>query len=62
MKVTFLDYLILMCVFSILDICERNKRYHGRRKNGNLKRKTGHVLTLSDLSIVLKHSVGHMTL
>ena len=41
-------------VFSLLD--KRNNRYHGKQKNGNLKRKNKHVLTLSELSIVLKHS------
>ena len=58
MRVTFLDYLILM--FSLLDIRKRNNR--SNRKNGNLKRKNKHVLTLSDLSIILKHSGRHMTL
>ena len=55
MRVTFLDYLILM-FFSLLDIRKRNKRSHGKGKNGNLKRKNKRVLTLSDLSIILKHS------
>ena len=49
-------------VFSALDIRKRNKGSHGRHKNGNLKRKTKHVLTLSDLSITLKHSGRHMAL
>ena len=40
-------------VFSLLDIRKRNNRSHGKRKNGNLKRKNKHVLTLSELSIVL---------
>ena len=61
MKVTYLDYLILMFV-SLLDIRKRNKRSHGKRKNGNLKRKNKHVLALSHLSITLKHSGRHMTL
>ena len=52
MRVTFLDYLILM-FFSLLDIRKRNNRSHGIRKNGNLKRKNKHVLTLSELSIIL---------
>ena len=40
MKVTFIDYLILMLLFfSLLDIRIRNKRSHGKRKNGYLKRK-----------------------
>ena len=30
-----------------------NDRSHGKRKNGNLKRKNKHVLTLSELSIVI---------
>ena len=46
--------------FSLLDIRKRNKRSHGKRKNGNLKRKNKHVLTLSELSIFLKHSCRHM--
>ena len=59
--VTFLDYLILM-FFSFLDIRKRNNRSHGKRKNGNLKRKNKHVSTLSELSIILKHSGRHMAL
>ena len=42
--------------FSLLDICKRNNQSHGKRKNGNLKRKNKHVLTLSELNIILKHS------
>ena len=61
MRVTFLDYLILM-FFSLLDIRKRNNRSHGKRKNGNLKRKNKHVLTLSELSIILKHSGRHTAL
>ena len=49
-------------VFSLLDIRKRNNRSHGKRKNGNLKRKNKHVLTLSELSIILKHSGQHMAL
>ena len=49
-------------VFSLLDIRKRNNQSHGKRKNGNLKRKNKHVLTLSELSIVLKHSGRHMAL
>ena len=48
--------------FSLLDISKRNNRSHGKRKNGNLKRKNKHVLTLSELSIILKHSGRHMAL
>ena len=62
MKVTFLDYLILIGVFSLLDIRKRNKRSHGKRKNVNFKRKNKHVLTLSELSINLKHLGRHMAL
>ena len=61
MRVTFLDYLILM-FFSLLNIRKRNNRSHGKRKNGNLKHKNKHVLTLSELSIILKHSGRHMAL
>ena len=43
-------------VFSLLDIRKRNNRSHGKRKNGNFKRKNKHVLSLSELSIILKHS------
>ena len=53
--VIFLDYPILM-FFSLLYICKRNNRSHGKRKNGNLKHKNKHVLALSELSILLKHS------
>ena len=49
-------------IFSLLDIHKHKKRSHGKRKNGNLKRKNKHVLTLSDLSITLKHSGRHMAL
>ena len=47
-------------VFSLLDIRKRNNRSHDKRKNGNLKRKN--VLTLLELSIILKHSGRHMAL
>ena len=39
-----------------------NKQSHGKRKNGKLKRKNKQVLTLSDLSITLKHSGQRMAL
>ena len=55
MRETFLDYLIVMFFF-LLDNRKRNTRSHGKRKNGNLKRKNKHVLTLSELSIILKQS------
>ena len=48
--------------FSLLDIPKPNKGSHSKRKNGNLKRKNKHVLTLSDLRITLKHSGRHMAL
>ena len=60
-RVTFLVYLILM-FFSLLDIRKRNNGSHGKRKNGNLNRKNKLVLTLSELSIILKHSGRHMAL
>ena len=62
MRVTFLDYLIFMGFFSLLDIRKHNNRPHGKRKNGNLKRKNKHVLTFSELSIILKYSGQHMAL
>ena len=40
-------------VFSLLDIRKRNKRSHGKRKNGNFKRKHKTVLSLFDLNILL---------
>ena len=61
MRVTFLDFLILMFFF-LLDIRKRNNRSHGKRKNGDLKLKNKHVLTLSELSIIIKHSGRHMAL
>ena len=61
MRVTFLDYLILS-FFSLFDIRKRNNRSHGKRKNGNFKHKNKHVLTLSELSIILKHSGRHAAL
>ena len=39
--------------FSLLDINKRNKRSHGKRKNGNFKRKHKTVLFLFDLNILL---------
>ena len=39
--------------FSLLDIKKRNKRSHGKRKNGNFKRKHKTVLSLFDLNILL---------
>ena len=46
--------------FSLLDIRKRHNRSHGKRKNENLKRKNKNVLTLSELSIILKHSCRQM--
>ena len=43
--------------FFLLDIKKRNKRSHGKRKNGNFKRKHKTVLSLFDLNIVLNS--GH---
>ena len=39
--------------FFLLDIKKRNKRSHGKRKNGNFKRKHKTVLSLFDLNILL---------
>ena len=43
-------------VFSLLDICRRNRRSRGKRKNGNLKRKHKNKTfwTLTDLWKILK--------
>ena len=43
-------------VFSLLDICRRNRRSHGKRKNGNLKRKHKNKTfwKLADLWKILK--------
>ena len=49
-------------VSSLLAIRKRNNGSHGERKNGNSKRKNKHVLLLSELSIILKHSGQHMAL
>ena len=38
--------------FSLLDIKKRNKRSHGKRKNGNFKRKHKTVLSLFDFVCV----------
>ena len=39
--------------FSLLDIKNCNKRSHGKRKNGNFKRKHKTVLSLFDLNMLL---------
>ena len=49
-------------VFTLLDICKRNNQSHGKRKNEKLKRKNKLVLTLSELSIILKNSGRHLAL
>ena len=51
-----------MIFLSLLDIRKRNNRSHGKRKNGNVKRKNIHVLTLSELSTILKHSGQHIAI
>ena len=43
-------------------IHKRNKRSHCIRRNGNLKGKTRHVLTLTNLNVTSKHSGRHMAL
>ena len=52
MKEIFLKCRISMR-FSLLNIKKRNKRSHGKRKNGNYKRKHKTVLSLFDLNILL---------
>ena len=61
-KVLFLNYLILMCFFFLLNIRKCNNRSDGKHKNGNLKRKTKHVLNISELTIILKYSGQNMAL
>ena len=39
--------------FPLLDIKKRNKGSHGKRKNGNFKRRHKNVLSLFDLNILL---------
>ena len=41
-------------LFSLLDIKKRKKRSHGKRKNGNFRRKHKIILNLSELNILLK--------
>ena len=45
-----------------MDIRTRNQQSHGKRKNRNLRLRYRHSLTLSDLSIILKHSGRHIAL
>ena len=47
-------------VFSLLDMKKRNRRSHGKRKNGNFKRKHKTVLTLSELNKLLKFGRHNM--
>ena len=47
--------------FSLLDIKKRYKQSHGKRKNGNFKRKHKTVLSLFDLNILL-NSARHQML
>ena len=61
MKEIFLKCLILMFFFSLLDIKKRNKRSHGKCKNGNFKRKHKTVVSLFDLNILL-NSLRHQML
>ena len=46
--------------FSLLDIKKRNKRPHGKCKNGNFKRKHKTVLSLFDLNSLLNSGCHHM--
>ena len=45
--------------FSLWDIKKRNKRSHGKRKNGNFKRKHKTVLSLFDLNILLNSGTSN---
>ena len=49
-------------VFSLLDINKRKRRSHGKRKNGNVKRKHKTILSLSELNILLKFGRHKMLL
>ena len=51
MKATFLKCQILMFFFSVLECKKRKSRSHGKRKNGNIKRK---ICTEKRLNISLK--------
>ena len=63
MKVTFLKCQILMFFFSVLECKKRKSRSHGKRKNGNIKRKicTEKRLntSLKDLSLALTNHGCH---
>ena len=63
MKVTFLKCQILMCFFSLLECKKRKSRSHGKRKNGNIKRKICTVISLKtslkDLSLASNNHGQH---
>ena len=54
MGLAFLDCPIL--IFSLLGIRGRGGQSRGGRRGGGFERKRGHVLTLSELSVILEHS------
>ena len=62
MKVTFLKCQILM-FFSVLERKKRKSRSHGKRKNGNIKRKICTekrlITSLKDLSLALTNHGRH---
>ena len=63
MKATFLKCQILMFFFLFWNVKKRNSRSHGKRKNGNIKRKicTEKRLntSLKDLSLALTNHGRH---
>ena len=63
MKATFLKCQILMFFFSVLECKKRKSRSHGKRKNGDIKRKicTEKRLntSLKDLSLALTNHGRH---
>ena len=62
MKATFLKFQILI-FFSVLECKKRKSRTHGKRKNGNIKRKTCTEkrlnTSLKDLSLALTNHGRH---
>ena len=58
MKVTFLKCQILI-FFSVLECKKRKSRSHGKRKNGNIKRKKRLNTSLKDLSLALSNHGWH---
>ena len=54
MKVTFLKCQILIVFFSVLECKKRKKRSHGRRRNGNIKRK---ICTEKRFNYIKQHSL-----